>query len=579
MVATTCFSDRAIVCRDSSPLPVLNSQINMKPFSFLSFLGVALGSLTALAASTVYQCPMHPWIKSDKPGDHCTICNMALVAAPANDSAGANDPNLVRLSPASASVIGVQTIAVRRAVLIRTLRVAGVVDDDDTRHRIIAARVPGRVEKLFVNFVGAEVHEGDPLAVVYSPEMLTAQRQYVERLKAGTSAFTVSERSAAREKLLDLGLIEEEINILEHTLEPTPMVNVRAPMSGTVVARHVYEGQELNKDQSEKETRLFEIADFSSMWFIFDAYEPDLAWLRVGQMVDFNVASQPGKTLTAPITFIDPNLNEMTRTARVRVVLKNHDHALRHKQTGLARVHLEIPDVLITPRSAVLQHGTEPIVFIQQADHSYAGRLVQLGRVGDDFIEIVSGLAAGDRVVTEGALLIDGQAQLARAAITVSPAEPHRLISHSPTPLASISDDPSYAALKRLALATADVGTPLADDNLEGYKKLLPDLQAALTAFLQIEKNSELAKFKTALRAPVELRITRREFEPFSTAVADLARARQLVQRENLHVFQCPMAPILGSARWLSRTADVKNPFFGTAMPECGDELNPAPQP
>src|SRR4051794_8380767 len=168
----------------------------MKPFLTYVFFGLVLASLTALAASPVYQCPMHPWIKSEKPGDHCTICGMALVVAPSNNGAGTDDANLVRLSPASASVIGVQTIEVRRAPLVRTLRVAGIVEDDDTRHRIISARVPGRVEKLYINYIGAEVREGEPLAIFYSPEILTAQRQYVERLKAGTSAFTASERAA-----------------------------------------------------------------------------------------------------------------------------------------------------------------------------------------------------------------------------------------------------------------------------------------------------------------------------------------------------------------------------------------------
>ena len=388
----------------------------MKSFHFLFiFLTLAVG--LPAASATVYQCPMHPWIKSDKPGDKCTICGMDLVAAPAGDSTAAADPNLVTLTPAAASVVGVQTAEVRRAPLIRTLRVSGMIDDDDTRHRIISARVPGRVEKLFVNYVGAEVREGDPLATVYSPEILTAEREYVERLKAGT-AFPATEHAAARERLLDLDLSAADIDVLEHTLEPSAVVTIRAPMSGTVVARHVYEGQQLNKDQAEKETRLFEIGDFSSMWFVFDAYEPDLAWLRVGQSVAVTVTSQPGAVLTAPITFIDPNLNEITRTAKVRVVLPNHDRTLLHRQTAYATVRLEIPGVLLAPRSAVLQHGAEPIVFLEQKDRAYLARRVTLGRVGDNTVEVLAGLHEGDRVVTEGGLLLDGQAQLARAAIT-----------------------------------------------------------------------------------------------------------------------------------------------------------------
>jgi Cu(I)/Ag(I) efflux system membrane fusion protein len=187
----------------------------MKTFLLLSVL---TAFVLSAAAATVYQCPMHPWIKSEKPDAKCTICGMALVAASA-PAAGDQpvDPNLVTLTASQAAVTGVQTAAVTRGPLVRTLRVAGVIDDDETRHRILAARVPGRVEKLHVNYVGAEVREGEPLATIYSPEMLTAQRQYVERLRAGDNAFTASERAAARERLLELGLSGEEVSILENT--------------------------------------------------------------------------------------------------------------------------------------------------------------------------------------------------------------------------------------------------------------------------------------------------------------------------------------------------------------------------
>ena len=541
------------------------------PLLFLLFVFLSAPGLVAVTA-TVYQCPMHPWIKSDKPGDKCTICGMALVAAPTGD-AGAADPNLVLLTPAAASVVGVQTAEVRRGPLVRTLRVSGVIDDDDTRHRILTARVPGRVEKLFVNYVGAEVRAGEPLATIYSPEMLTAQRQYIERVRGGV-AYPASERAAAQERLLDLGLTEEEIDILEHTLAPTAMVNVRAPMTGTVVARHVYEGQELNKDQSEKETRLFEIADFSSMWFVFDAYEADLAWLRAGQSVVVSTASLSGRALTAPIAFIDPNLNEMTRTAKVRVILPNKDQALFHKQTATGHVRLELPGVLLAPRSAVLQHGTEPIVFLQQADRAYLARRVQLGRVGDEAVEILAGLHEGDRVATEGGLLLDGQAQLARAAVTGEASAPSPG-TPLPPPAAPGQTDTGYSGLKSLALVGADAASALAADDLAAYQKQLPGLRAALAAYLKSDASARgpLEIFQDSLRDRADLRGARRDFEPFSTALADVAREQHVHHRENLHVFQCPMTPVLGTGRWLSRTGEIKNPFFGSAMLECGEEL------
>ncbi len=525
----------------------------------------------AATATPAYQCPMHPWIKADKPDAKCTICGMALVAASAT-SADANapvDPNLVTLTPAQAAVVGVQTSTVRRGVLVRSLRVTGAIDDDDTRHRILAARVPGRVEKLFVNFVGAEVAEGAQLATIYSPDMLTAQREFLERLKAGNIAFTAAERAAAKEKLLGLGLTEEEINILENTRQPTAMVTVRAPMSGTVVARGAYEGKYV-----EAKDELFEVGDFSRMWFVFDAAETDLAWLRVGQTVEVTVPSLPGRVLTAPIAFIDPNLNEMTRTARVRVVLDNPERLLRHRQTATAVVQAEAADALLVPRSAVLQHGGRAVVFVDRGQLAYAARSVALGRIGDTDVEVLSGLREGDKVVTEGALVLDGQAQLAHAAVGSSGhdhggAAPQKISVEIPK-----HDDAAYAALKTLAFAAADAGTALAADDLAAYAKRLPALRDALAAYVAaFPSAANTAVAKTKLVDGPDLDAARRAFEPFSTELADLAKSQHLHHREKLWIFQCPMSPVLGTGRWLSRADQLRNPFFGSAMLECGEPV------
>jgi len=348
------------------------------------------------------------------------------------------------------------------------------------------------------------------------------------------------------------------------------MVNIRAPMSGTVVSRAVYEGQYV-----ETNDRLFEIGDFSRMWFVFDIYESDLAWVREGQTVEIAVASLPGRLLTAPITFIDPNLNETTRTARARVVLDNADRHLLHRQTGLAYVKMESPETLLAPRSAVLQHRGKPIVYVARSDRAYAANEIQLGRIGDTMVEVLGGLSAGDQVVTQGALILDGQAQLAHAAIGGEPAP-------APVPPRKVSatepghGDEAYALLKTLALATADAAAVLAADDLPGYQKNLPSLRAALNAYLTGHApaaRGPLAEFKTSLRDAPDLRTARRAFEPFSTAVVDLAREQHIHHREGLHVFQCPMTPVLGTGRWLSRTTDLRNPFFGSAMLECGEEL------
>jgi len=328
------------------------------------------------------------------------------------------DGGALTLTPSQITTIGVATSIVSRQPLVRTLRVAGMIDDDDTRHRVLAARMPGRIDQLFVNFVGAEVTAGAPLATIYSPELLTAERVFVERIKSGELAVTPAERAAARERLLELGLTDEEIQLLEKDLQPTATITVRAPLSGTVVTKSVYEGQYV-----QTRDRLFEIADFSSMWFLFDAYEQDIPWLRPGENVDITTRAVPGETISAPIAFIDPNFDEMTHAAKVRVVISNphfgtggEHHRLPHRALAEGRVHLEAPTVLTAPRAAILDTGSGAVAYVEVKGGTYEQRRLQLGRRGDDLVEILSGVAEGERVVTTAAFLLDAQAQLAREA-------------------------------------------------------------------------------------------------------------------------------------------------------------------
>lgn len=350
------------------------------------------------------------------------------------------------------------------------------------------------------------------------------------------------------------------------------MVTVRAPMSGTVVSRAVYEGQYVATND-----RLFEIGDFSRMWFVFDVYEADLAWVKPGLPVELALASQPGRLLTAPVAFIDPNLNETTRTARARVVLDNTDRQLFHRQTGIASVRLESPDVLLVPRSAVLQHGGFPLVFVDRGNHAYAATRIRLGRIGDTTAEVLDGLAAGDRVVTQGGLILDGQAQLAHAAIGGThdhdESVPARVDAGEPK-----HDPAAYALLKDLAFAAADAAAVLAADDLSGYQRQLPALRRALDAYLAgfaPAARGPLVRFKTALADGPDLAAVRRAFEPFSTELVALVRTEHMHHREpGLHAFECPMTPVLGTGRWLSRGPELRNPFFGSEMLECGEPLD-----
>jgi Cu(I)/Ag(I) efflux system membrane fusion protein len=521
----------------------------MKIFPIL--LSLFLLSLPAYAAGpvapkgAVYQCAMHPWIKSDHPGK-CTICGMELALAGSGETEA---PGVIALAASSVTAIGLETSVVTQQALTRTLRVTGRIDDDDTRHRILSARVPGRVEKLHINFVGAEVAANAPLATIYSPEMLTAQRVYVERLKAGEGAFPATERLAARERLLELGLGADDVTRLEEKREPSALIVIRAPEAGTVVSKSVYEGQYV-----QTADRLFEIADFSRMWFVFDVYEQDLPWVHIGQTVEITTRAVPGEVITAPVAFIDPNFDEFTRTTKARAVISNPhpatssgaSHSLPHRVLAEGRVIVETPAVLAAPRSAILDRGAGPVAYVDRGDHHYEQRSLKTGRRGDGLVEILSGLADGDRVVTNGALILDAQAQLANEARS------------SRAPAAPTAPDPSHVAL---AAAAIDSAAALGVDDYAGYKKLFPELAAAAKSFPSLPP----------LELGDNLAAARRSFEPWSTAVADLLKPYRAAL--GLKIFQCPMSPVLRTGRWVQRSQPIKNPFFGSTMADCGEEI------
>ena len=520
----------------------------------LSFFFLVLGApaFARAADSHVFQCAMHPWIKSDHAGK-CTVCGMDL----AEVAAAANTPDGVVALPASSlTAIGVETTTVARQPLLRTVRVNGRIDDDDTSHRILSARVPGRVEKLFVNYVGAAVEADAPLATIWIPEMLTAQRVFVERTKSGDAAFTGSERAAAREMLQQLGLSASDIGALEKNLVPSPYVTVRAPGAGTVVSKFVYEGQYVQASD-----RLFEIGDFSHMWFVFDAYEQDIPWIKLGQKIEITTRAVPGEVIHTTVEFIDPNFSEASRTTRVRATLPNphfsvdgEPHRLPHRVLAEGTVLVESPAVLAAPRSAVLDSGRGPVAYVALGDGRFEQRTLTLGRRGDALVEVLAGLQENDSVVTTGALLLDAQAQLTREA------GPH---DHS-TAMNATAPSPPPAATDKfsiLAAAALDAADALGSDDFARYRKIFPALAPASAAFPTLPK----------LALGDSLKAARTSFEPWSTAVADVLKPHRA--QLGLKIFQCPMAPVLGKGRWVQRGQPLKNPFFGSSMPDCGEEI------
>ncbi|MBI4326644.1 MAG: efflux RND transporter periplasmic adaptor subunit [Chloroflexi bacterium] len=575
-----------------------------------------------------YQSAMHPWIKSDQPGK-CTICGMELVPVYEGEKGFDAEAGTIVLSSNSINVLHVQTSEAQRRSLRRTLRVAGVIDDNDSRHRIVSAYIDGRIDRLAVNYVGAEVIEGEPLATFYSPQLLTAEREYLalwQQQMPTNSALPREEHqrmiSSAELRLQRLGMTEAQIKTLQNKQENETHTQILAPMSGTVVARFVYEGQYVKEGD-----KLFEIADFSTMWFLFDVYERDLSWVKAGQLAEVTTRAVPGKVYTAPITFIDPNLNEPTRSAKARVELPNpivgsgkKARELYHNLYAEALIKSEWADVRSIPRSAVLSPGQNPVVYVDKGGGAYEQRAVKLGRLGDELWEVLEGVEEGERVVTNGNLLIDAQAQLdqsARApaqpqtstpekneAASASPAKDSAagVHQHAPPagqgkPVAGTAAKPAAEKLSEAQRKAAEdfmtmadaVARGLSSDNLAEFNQQAAKLHSSLEGLLKTLAEADawqplLEKIRQSGPwdpAP-DLKAARQAFLPFSTAVVEFARKLRAQQPEfsSLKIYQCPMVnlAIPGAPKtswWMQTRGPIRNPFYGAAMLDCGTEVKP----
>lgn len=520
-----------------------------------------------------YQSAMHPWVKSDKPG-RCTICGMALTPVYEGDKgfdAGGGD--VVPLTQNQIQVLHVETVEAKVQPLTKSLPVSGIINDDQRRHRILSAYVDGRIDKLFANHHGVEVVAGEPLALLYSPTLLQAEREYRQLtgdLKKNTAL-----------RLRQLGLTEKQIVALD--TKPADALNseILAPLTGTVVEHDVFEGQYVTMGQ-----KLFAIADFSTMWFLFNAYEQDMPWIKLGQKVEVTTPSVPGKVFTGEITFIDPNFDEATRSTQVRVELSNPmiegRRELLHRLYAEGSVKVELPEVLTVPKSTVMQTGPEAVVYVDQGGGAYARSVVKIGRRGDSLLEILSGIKPGDKIVTNGNLLIDGQAEMNRS--FMSPAQPMAPAMAMPDLTA-----PQQKVISSFIKVADAMAAALSADDLAAFNK------ASEPAMMQTGELIDTLKSNAALKTKLDaldkarhfhgftdIMKARIAFHTFSTAVTALIEPLRTAKgAPEFKVWECfmvdqiiPNVPAKG--RWVQLgTRAGHNPYFGADMLECVKEIAP----
>ena len=435
------------------------------------------GTLSATnGEAAIYTCPMHPQIR--QPGEgRCPICGMALVPATTSSGDGLDELS-VQIEPAQRRLANIQTIEVKFEPVFATIKTVGAIAIDESRMATIASYIDGRIERLFADYTGVSVAKGDHLAVIYSPELFSAQVEYLENRKAladsstGLTAVRQAQQQFvinARLKLQELGLTEDQIRTLETSSKADSRQTIYSPQGGTVIEKLAVEGGYVKAGQP-----IYRIADLTTVWLKVELFPEDAARIRFGQLVEARLTSVPDRIFRGRVAFIDPTVNEKKRSVGVRVEFLNEDGQLRpgdyadakifvpvgqqgevydaelagkwispmHPQIirdapgpcpicgmdlvstskfGYATEQIEQPSSMYVPRSALLMAGEDSVVYVETDSNRFEIRPVTLGPLLQDRAIIIDGLQPGEKVATSGNFLIDSQMQLAGKPSLIDP--------------------------------------------------------------------------------------------------------------------------------------------------------------
>jgi len=355
----------------------------------------------------VWTCSMHPSVREDSPGS-CPICGMDLIRA-SSEQRDTDDYSMV-MTEASMQLANIQTTPVIRERPKRELHLPGRVEIDERRISYVTAHFEGRIQDVEINFTGAPIREGEVMATIYSPELVSAQRELLEAVKVKDRNPGLYESAVRKFKLWEF--TDEQIQNIVDRGEVMRNMEILSPVDGFVMKRNVVDEQHVMEG-----TVIYEVANLDHLWVTFDAYEEDMGWLRDGSEIKFRSRSNPGSSYTASIDFIDPSFNPQKRTIRVRANVENADHSLRPEMIVRGVVQSEMDEEkLLVPASAVLWTGPRSLVYVKNTSADtprFEVKEVELGSRTGDYYVIEEGLEDGMEVVFHGNFRIDSEMQLA----------------------------------------------------------------------------------------------------------------------------------------------------------------------
>jgi len=407
----------------------------MKKYMVLLFIGFSLSMLSGLLSNdgpahyfahntvhadnhvhehggqTLYTCPMHPQIVQEQPGQ-CPICGMDLVPqkSPDQTEGTRGDQNTIRVDPVTIQNMGVRVDWVKRGVVYRHIRTFGRVEIPDDALAVVNLRFSGWVEKIWADRLGKYVAKGDKLLAIYSPEVFSAQKEYILALKRYGRDHSITQSSENRLRLWDVPAWQ--IKTIRKEMKPKRLITITSPASGFIEKMDIAEGSRIASGKN-----LYTIIDLGKVWLKGEVYDLDTPWVKNGAQVEIDFSIPGFSDYQEEISYIYPTLSPETRTVTVRIELENPDLKLKPGMIAGMLINAQSnEDRLIIPSESIIHTGKRKVVFVTKTPGKYESREVKTGLVGDNYVtEVVSGLEEGETVVTSGQFLLDSESQLQEA--------------------------------------------------------------------------------------------------------------------------------------------------------------------
>ena len=530
--------------------------------------------------SEVWTCSMHPQIRQNEPGD-CPICGMDLIpASQANSDNGVG----LQMTDEAIKLANIQTTIVGMANSSgSTLKLNGKIQANETKSASLVTHIPGRIEKLFVSYTGEQVNLGQRIASIYSPELITAQKELLEAQKI----LDVSPGllTAAKNKLRYWKISDQVIDEILSTDVIRETFIIYAEHSGVVHQKKVDVGDYLTTGQV-----LFDIQNLSSLWALFDVYENDLPNVKVGQTISFTTPSAPNRTFRAKTTFVNPVIDPATRAATIRAEVSNTGGSLKPEMfvTGTLETYRK-SGALTVPKSAVLWTGPRSVVYVKIPNTdipSFEYREIELGESNQEGYTVVSGLEHGDEVVTNGAFVIDASAQLNNQASMMN----KNVMAKNAIPSSDLPDytDTTPALFKEQLTVLANGYLVLKDALVESDSKKAIEgandvLNKAAEVDMSLVKGQVHMYWMEQLKAiqshgkkiteTTDIEEQRKQFDFLSQALIKSVKVFG-ISNDTFYVQHCPMANNNNGADWFSNYEEILNPYFGDKMLTCGKVID-----